>query len=126
MVAKKTLLKRLEEDQANQSNARNALVAVISHKKEIAEALDRGFTVKKIYQIMFRDGEVFISYQSFARLVRIHIKGDKKYDKKNQAEPASKKKNRSDPKGVQQLQTNRGNRPDHIYNPDNYDPEKIW
>lgn len=125
MVAKKSLLKRLEEDQANQSNVRNGLVAVMSHKNEIAEALERGFTVKKIYQIMLRDGEVSIGYQSFARLVSIYVKGDKKYDKKNQAEPASKKEKRSEPKGMQQLKTNRGPRPDHVYDPDRYDPDEL-
>jgi len=123
MVAKKSLLERLEEDRANQSNARSGLVAVMSHKEEIAEALERGFTVKKIYQIMFRDGEVSIGYQSFARLVSIYVKGEKKYDKKNQVGSTSKK--RSEPKGMEQLKTNRGPRPDHVYDPDRYDPDEL-
>ena len=124
MVAKKSLLKRLEEDQANQSNARNGLVAVMSHKEEIAEALERGFTVKKIYQIMLRDGEVSIGYQSFARLVCIYVKGEKKYDKKNKPIKSTLAE-RSEPKGMEQLKTNRGPRPDHVYDPDRYDPDKL-
>ena len=123
MVAKKSLLERLEEDRASQSNTRSGLVAVMSHKEEIAKALERGFTVKKIYQIMLRDGEVSIGYQSFARLVSIYVKGDKKYDKKNQTVPVPEK--RSEPKGMEQLKINRGPRPDHVYDPDRYDPDEL-
>ena len=123
MVAKKSLLEKLEVERASQSNSRNGVVSVLAHKGEIAEALERGFTVKKIYQIMARDGEVSISYQSFARLVSIYVKGkDKKVTKKID----SPKNIDPEPKGIEQLlKKNKGPRPDHVYNPDNYDPDEL-
>ena len=119
MVAKKSLLERLEEEHAKQPNSRSGVVSVLAHKDEIAEALNKGFTVKKIYQIMARDGEVSVSYQSFARLVGIYIKGKEKSGKRGL------KTSPTEPKGIEQLSKNKGPRPDHVYNPDNYDEDEL-
>jgi len=105
-MKKKTLLNKLEEQRKEKQPARKGVVAVLAHKKEIAEALGKGFTVKEIHTVMVQAGDMPVGYPAFARLVKKYIKGNDQPQKK--------------------LKGFSGQEKPRIYNPDDYDPKKLF
>lgn len=106
MTKKKSLVEKLQAQRSKKEPARKGVVAVLAHKEEIGEALNQGFTMKEIHAVMADDGEMPVGYAAFTRLVKKYIKGEeqKKIPIKTQADKTKP----------------------HIYNPDDYDEEKLF
>jgi len=127
MVKRKSFVDQLWKRKEESNTRLKGLVAVQACKDDILSGLAANFTLKEIYALLVDQGRMPVTYSGFVKMVRKHIQPTnyprKMNFKKNQAEPVSEK--RSEPKGMEQLKTNRGPRPDHVYDPDRYDPDEL-
>ena len=95
----------MKEQESKKASAHKGVVAVLAQKEVIIEALEAGYSMRVIYQVLAGDSLMPVSYSAFARLVKIYIKGNK------------------EPKGVFKKEEKKKPR---IFNPDNHDPKKLF
>jgi len=122
MTRKKRLIEQLQEKRQKQPPARKGVVAILSNKEEIAEALDHGFTMKEIHSLMVKNGEMPIGYSVFTRLVNKYIKG--KVKGKEQPETKTVQEVERLPRGAKEA-FKKDKKGSVCYNPDNHDPDKL-
>ena len=77
MAGKQSLLGTLEEREKKNRITRVGKLTVLSRKAEIQDALEKGYSVKAVYESLVEMKCMQISYSSFARLVKKYIKKDK-------------------------------------------------
>ena len=100
-MTKDSLLDELKDEKQTDQRSRKGTVAVLSRKDAIKEALEHGYTLKAVFSILTKKGEMPISYESFCRLVKKYI-----------TKPISNEVKTSKIEGKQKKS--------HIFDPDNY------
>ncbi len=107
-MAKKRLIDKLDAERKKRKPAHKGVVAILAHKDEILEALQKGYTMKEIHTVMFESQTMPVGYAAFTRLVNKYIKKEglqRQQENSQAAETASPKS--------------------HVFNPADYDPEKL-
>ena len=127
MTKQKSFLDQLREQKKKSASRLKGLVAIQACKDDIINGLEANFTLKEIYNLLVDQGRMPVTYSGFIKMVRKHIRPTNRPRKKggnNQLTlPEIGKK---EPKGIEQLgKKDKGPRPDHVYNPDNYDPDEL-
>lgn len=124
MTKQKSFIEKLKEHKEKSTPRLRGVVAVLACKDDILQGLEAGFTLKDIYALLSNQGRMPVTYSGFIKMVRKHIQPTD--------HPRQKDKDKSDrqplaePKGTEQLyKKNKGPRPDHVFNPDNYDPDEL-
>ncbi len=74
MESKISLVDQLIEQEKRFGSTRSGKVAVFSHRKEIEQGLNAGFTLLDIYNLLSDNQEMPITYSSFVKLVRKYIR----------------------------------------------------
>lgn len=97
-----SLIDDLEAARKKEQTPRKGAVAVISNQAAIAEALEKGYTLKEIHNVLKNQGKMPVAYSAFCNLVQTHI---------------TKKKSSSNPKSNNQAKSNKS----HIFNPNDYE-----
>ena len=84
------LLAKLEE-KVKEKSKRDSLVAITAHREFILEALQKKYSLKSIYTVLNDEGVMTVTYQAFARAVRLHLLGEKPLPsaKKNPVQPSN-------------------------------------
>ncbi len=102
----------MKEQENKKASAHKGVVAVLAQKEVIDDALKKGYSMRVIYQVLVAEGLMPVSYSAFARLVKIYIKDEKQ------------QKSERLPKGAKG--SKEGKEKPRVYNPDNYDPKKLF
>jgi len=128
MTTQKSFLDQLKEQKKKSASRLKGLVAVQACKDDIINGLEANFTLKEIYNLLVDQGRMPVTYSGFIKMVRKHIRPtDRPRKKSGESQlilPEMERKEK-EPRGMDQLKTNRGPRPDHVYDPDNYDPDEL-
>ncbi|MBU1087517.1 MAG: TraK family protein, partial [Candidatus Omnitrophica bacterium] len=112
----KSMIEKLQEKREIKQRANKGVIAVLGHQEEIASALEKGFNMLEIYEVMVEDGKMPVTYAAFTRLVNKYIK-----KKENQHKGAERL-----PKGAREVLKKDEEKKPRTFNPDNHDPDKLW
>ncbi len=104
-MSEKSFIEQLQKNKKKSPRGQGN-IAIIACKKDITQGINAGFTFKDIYVLLSSQGRMPISYVGFVKHLRKHIS------------PLTKQKN------TKQLQ-DKSSLPNHVYNPDNYDPDEL-
>lgn len=131
MANPKTFIEQLNAQKKKSITRLKGLVAVQACKDDIINGLNASFTLKEIYTLLVDQGRMPVTYSGFIKMVRKHIRPTDYPRKKDKEGPNHRSPEKAiqpkEPKGVEQLRNkDKGPRPEHVYNPDNYDPEELW
>lgn len=112
------LTKRLADNAAkeNRSNARFNLSVFLLLKEEIYEAIDDGWSIKYIWELLYNEGKVGFSYQTFLNFVNKNNNGKPKKSKKNISENELKQLPRTEPEQKTELDSEVVEKPDTSQN----------
>ena len=129
MKKQTSFIEQLQERKKKSNTRLKGLVAVQACKGDILNGIAANFTLKEIYNLLIDQGRMPVTYSGFVKMVRKHIQPSNRTRKKNGESqlplPETEKKEK-EPRGMEQLKKDKGPRPDHVYNPDDYDPQKLW
>lgn len=130
MKKQKSFIDQLKEQKKKSTSRLQGLVAVQACKDDIINGLEANFTLKEIYTLLVDQGRMPVTYSGFIKMVRKHLRPTdhprKIIDKAGiDHRPLENQNQKTEPKGIEQLEKNKGPRPDHVYNPDNYDPDEL-
>ena len=70
------MLAKLEQ-KAKDTAGRDSLVTISAHKEFILEALKKKYSIKLIHTVLKDEGLMPVSYQAFARAVRLYLFDEK-------------------------------------------------
>ncbi|MBU0910763.1 MAG: TraK family protein [Proteobacteria bacterium] len=115
-MPKKSMIEKLQEKREIKQRANKGVIAVLGHQEEIASALEKGFNMQEIYEVMVEEGKMPVTYAAFTRLVNKYIK-----KKENQHKGAERL-----PKGSTESKEITDKKKPHIFNPDDYDKKNLF